>query len=225
MHNFIKFNSPNWSFQLILGIIILSSLFPLHALPREGFIPPEIQKVLAEKNVPSDSFAFSAVILNPDDSTSPFRSIGWNAELPMNPASTIKLLTTLSALDQLGSEYRFKTNLYLKGKIDRGVLEGHLYVKGFGDPKLVPESLERLMEQLKSLGVNHINADISLDMTAYSPSVKDSAPNDGEESKSYNVSPNPLLYSFQTISFHLSSNNKNVNISFTPLLANFKVNK
>jgi D-alanyl-D-alanine carboxypeptidase/D-alanyl-D-alanine-endopeptidase (penicillin-binding protein 4) len=224
MHNFLKFNSRNWSFQLILGIIALFSFFPLHGFPREGFIPPEIKKVLVDKNLPNDSFAFSTVILNPDDSTNSFRSTGWNADLPMNPASTIKLLTTLSALDQLGSEYRFKTNLYLKGKIDRGVLEGHLYVKGFGDPKLVPESLERLMDQLKSLGVAKINADISLDMTAYSPSVKDSAPNDGEESKSYNVSPNPLLYSFQTISFNLSSNIKNVDISFTPMLANFKVN-
>ena len=224
MFNFLKFNYIHRSFQLIIGVGLLVSSYSLNAFSRDGFIPPEVQKVLVGKNLPSDSFAFSVTLLNPDDSTKHFHSIGWNADLPMNPASTIKLLTTISALDQLGPEYRFKTKLYLKGKIDRGVLEGQLYVKGFGDPKMVPESLVKLMEQLKSLGVNKINADISLDMTAYNPSVKESAPNDGEESKSYNVSPNPLLYSFQTISFHLSATKKNVAVSYTPLLANFKVN-
>ena len=210
MHYFLKFNSIYRSFQLIIGITLLISSYSLKALAQENFIPPEVQKILVGKNLPSDSFAYSVMLLNPDDNARKFHSIGWNANLPMNPASTIKLLTTISALDQLGAEYRFKTKLYLKGRIERGVLEGHLYVKGFGDPKMVPESLLKLMDQLKSLGVNKINADISLDLTAYNPSVKDSAPNDGEESKSYNVSPNPLLYSFQTISFHLSSTKKNV---------------
>jgi len=224
MRYFFKINFIQRSFQFIIGITLLISVYSHNALAREGFIPPEVQKVLTDKNLPSESFAFSVILLNPDDSAKNFHSIGWNADLPMNPASTIKLLTTMSALDQLGPEYRFKTKLYLKGKIDRGVLEGHLYVKGFGDPKMVPESLVRLMGQLKSLGVDKVNADISLDITAYNPSVKDSAPNDGEESKSYNVAPNPLLYSFQTISFHLSSGKKNVDISYTPLLANFKVN-
>jgi D-alanyl-D-alanine carboxypeptidase/D-alanyl-D-alanine-endopeptidase (penicillin-binding protein 4) len=223
MHYFLKFNSIYRSFQLIIGITLLISSYSLKALAQENFIPPEVQKILVGKNLPSDSFAYSVMLLNPDDNARKFHSIGWNANLPMNPASTIKLLTTISALDQLGAEYRFKTKLYLKGRIERGVLEGHLYVKGFGDPKMVPESLLKLMDQLKSLGVNKINADISLDLTAYNPSVKDSAPNDGEESKSYNVSPNPLLYSFQTISFHLSSTKKNVDVSFTPLLANFKI--
>jgi D-alanyl-D-alanine carboxypeptidase/D-alanyl-D-alanine-endopeptidase (penicillin-binding protein 4) len=105
----------------------------------------------------------------------------------MNPASTIKLLTTLFALEQLGSDYRFKTKLYLKGSIQSGVLEGQLFIKGFGDPKLIPETLLQLVEQLKNMVSITINAQIILDTSAYQSSVKDSAPNDGEETKPYNV--------------------------------------
>ena len=223
MSLFPKFNLSSAFFPLIVGIFLFLSMSTQVVLAQEEYLAPEIQKILASKTVSKDSFAYSVVLLNPNDSTSSFNKISWNASFPMNPASTIKLLTTVSALDQLGPEYRYKTQLYLKGKIDRGILEGQIYVKGYGDPKLVPENLVQLMEQLKSLGVNKIHADVTLDSSAYSTSVKDSAPNDGEDRKSYNVTPNPLLYSFQTISFNLTSNKRKVDISFTPILANFKV--
>lgn len=187
-------------------------------------LPSEIQKTLLQKNIPSDAYGFSVLLLNPSDQENQSNGFGWNANKSMNPASTMKILTTFSALDQLGSNYRFKTNLYLNGKIDNGIMSGQLYIKGFGDPKLVPESLESLMHQLMSLGVNTIDADIYLDTSAYKASVKNSAPNDGEAMRSYNVSPDPLLFSFQTITFSLSSSKNSIEISYTPNLSNFKVN-
>lgn len=223
MNLFQKFNPSMPFYQFTIGIIFFISICTSIAFAEEEYLPSKVQTILTSKALSKESFAYSVVLLNPSDSNHPFNTISWNANQPMNPASTIKLLTTISALDQLGPEYRYKTRLYLKGKINNGLLEGQLYVKGYGDPKLVPESLVQLMEQLKSLGVNKIHADITMDTTSYNPSVKESAPNDGEETKSYNVSPNPLLYAFQTISFNLTSNKKKVDIAFTPILANFKV--
>ena len=223
MSLFSKFNRSLPFYQFTIGIIFFLSIYTSTAYAEEEYLPSKIQTIITNKGLAKESFAYSVVLLNPSDSNNSFNTVSWNANLPMNPASTIKLLTTISALDQLGPEYRYKTRLYLKGKIDKGLLEGHLYVKGYGDPKLVPESLVQLMEQLKNLGVNKIQADVTMDMTSYNSSVKDSAPKDGEDTKSYNVSPNPLLYSFQTISFNLTSNRKKVDISFTPMLANFKV--
>ena len=54
----------------------------------------------------------------------------------MNPASTMKLVTTFAALELLGPDYRWKTTAYLDGTLADGVLNGNLVLKGGGDPKI-----------------------------------------------------------------------------------------
>ena len=41
--------------------------------------------------------------------------LAWRAQAPMNPASAMKLVTTLSGLDILGPQYRWRTNVYTDG--------------------------------------------------------------------------------------------------------------
>ena len=57
-----------------------------------------------------------------------------NADLPMIPASNMKLVSTAAALDALGPDYRYQTSLYLDGPIEYGTLVGRLVVRGAGDP-------------------------------------------------------------------------------------------
>ena len=144
----------------------------------------------------------------------------------MNPASTIKLLTTLAALDLLGPQYRWNTNLYTDGQIKNGLLKGNLYLRGSGDPKLVPEELEQMMKSLRALGIQRIDGNLIFDRSAYSPEVMEHTTIDGESIRAYNVPPDPLLYAFRTLSFQLNqTNNSNgVAISYTPALAYFKIN-
>lgn len=52
------------------------------------------------------------------------------------PASNAKLYTTAAALDQLGSDFRFRTVLYARGTVEDGVLRGDLLLRGSGDPTL-----------------------------------------------------------------------------------------
>ncbi len=66
------------------------------------------------------------------------------------PASTLKLVTGLAALELLGKEYRFKTEFYLD-------VEGVLYVKGYGDPFLVSEELASIASSIKSKGVGGVS--------------------------------------------------------------------
>lgn len=54
----------------------------------------------------------------------------------LTPASVMKTITTATALELLGSDYRFPTTLEYDGKIEDGVLYGNLYIKGSGDPSL-----------------------------------------------------------------------------------------
>src|SRR3989338_11165598 len=52
-----------------------------------------------------------------------------NSNLLLNPASNVKLVTTLAALEILHPEYQFKTEYYATGPIHHGVLNGNLVVK------------------------------------------------------------------------------------------------
>ncbi|MEM7162306.1 MAG: D-alanyl-D-alanine carboxypeptidase/D-alanyl-D-alanine-endopeptidase [Bacteroidota bacterium] len=54
----------------------------------------------------------------------------------MAPASILKLLTTSAAVQVLGANYQFKTQIAYKGVIEEGVLKGDLIVIGGGDPSL-----------------------------------------------------------------------------------------
>jgi serine-type D-Ala-D-Ala carboxypeptidase/endopeptidase (penicillin-binding protein 4) len=59
-----------------------------------------------------------------------------NAYMGMAPASSQKVVTSVTAFELLGNNYRYKTTLGHTGKIDGGVLEGHLVITGSGDPSL-----------------------------------------------------------------------------------------
>lgn len=54
----------------------------------------------------------------------------------MVPASNVKLLTTGTAMVELGADYRSVTSLAYSGKIEDGILKGDLYIVGGGDPTI-----------------------------------------------------------------------------------------
>jgi len=66
------------------------------------------------------------------------------------PASTAKLVTVALALNRLGASYRFNTQVYADGPIFNGVVEGNLYLRGEGDPSLMPEDLHGMAKALAS---------------------------------------------------------------------------
>lgn len=73
----------------------------------------------------------------------------YNQNKPFIPASTLKLLTSLAALNILGPEYRFTTTIYLTQHND-------LCIYGGGDPFLTSEAITRLATQLKAKGITTI---------------------------------------------------------------------
>lgn len=70
------------------------------------------------------------------DSKTGKKIYAYNEQIGLAPASTQKIFTSIAAFELLGSDYSYKTELVLKDKIDNGVLKGHLYIKGNGDPTL-----------------------------------------------------------------------------------------
>lgn len=59
-----------------------------------------------------------------------------NSHTGLAPASCLKVITAAAALELLGKDYTYKTNLGYDGKIDSGILKGNIYIVGSGDPTL-----------------------------------------------------------------------------------------
>lgn len=102
-----------------------------------------------------------------------------DADRKVTPASTLKLLTSAAALETLGEEYRFTTDLLTDGKVVNGVLNGNLYVRGQGDPTLLKNDLDQFAAQLSKLGIKKINGNLIGDDTWFdavrlSPSIEKS---------------------------------------------------
>ena len=117
----------------------------------------------------------------------------------MNPASTMKLLTTYSALHLLGPGFTFRTEVLSEAPLIGEVLRGDLYVRGGGDPKLVIEDLWLLAARLRGFGIRELRGDLVLDKTLFEPIRHDPAEFDGEEGRAYNVGPDALLVNFKSI--------------------------
>ncbi len=78
------------------------------------------------------------------------------AHIGLPPASVVKALTALYAIDVLGGEHRFETKILGTGYLDGGTLNGDLILCGGGDPELTTDGLGDLSKQLVELGVTSI---------------------------------------------------------------------
>lgn len=90
-----------------------------------------------------------------------------NNNLLYHPASNIKLLTTATALALLDSHFTFKTVVYADRAPEDGVLEGNLYIKGFGDPLFVTSDLDSLVIRIKEAGITTIEGNLIGDVTYF----------------------------------------------------------
>ena len=87
--------------------------------------------------------------------------------LHMRPASTMKCLTAIAALDKLGADYDFTTSLYYTGEIDDStqVLRGDLYCYGGMDPMLSSSDLTELARAVRNQGIKTIEGNIYADLS------------------------------------------------------------
>src|SRR5690606_21806902 len=68
---------------------------------------------------------------------------GMNAEKWMIPASSLKVITTFTAISVLGKNYQFQTKIMTDGFVDHsGALLGNIYITGGGDPTLGSERIQ-----------------------------------------------------------------------------------
>lgn len=158
-------------------------------------LPPEVDAALARAKVPRE--AVSVLLVDAQGQGAP--RLSHRANVPMNPASVMKLVTTYAALDLLGPAYTWNTPVFVEGAVRDGTLFGNLYIQGQGDPKLVLERLWLLLRRVQGLGIRTIAGDVVLDRSAFEVTTVDPASFDGEPLRPYNAAPDALLINFKSV--------------------------
>ena len=179
---------------LLLRVLLAFALAT--GLARAQSLPASVEQALKRAQVP-----LSAVAAYVQDVDGGKPLVAHHAAQSMNPASTMKLLTTYAALELLGPTFTWKTEAYAGGRLEGGVLQGDLILKGYGDPKLTLERFWLLLRRLRAQGLRDIRGDLVLDRSYFEAAEYDPAKFDAEPLRAYNVGPDALLLNFKAVRF------------------------
>jgi D-alanyl-D-alanine carboxypeptidase/D-alanyl-D-alanine-endopeptidase (penicillin-binding protein 4) len=183
-----------------------------YAAPEISRLPPSVQQALKTAGIPPQAVA---IVAQPLGATKP--TLRHQGDVPMNPASLMKLLTTLAALETLGPAHIWRTEAFAATAPENEVLAGDLYLRGSGDPKFTYDRLWLLLRELRGRGLREIRGDLVLDRSAFTPVEHDSAAFDGKPLRPYNVGPDALLFNFATLHLTLWPNGNSVRVLGEPL--------
>ena len=180
-------------------------------------LPPEVDAALARAKIPREAMA--VLLVDAQGQASP--RVSHRANIAMNPASVMKLVTTYAALDLLGPSYTWTTPVFVDGPIRDGTLQGNLTIQGQGDPKLVLERMWLLLRRIQGLGIRNIAGDIVLDNSAFALPAADPSAFDGEPLRPYNAAADALLINFKSVvmTFAPEPGNTVAHVQFDPPLA------
>lgn len=128
------------------------------ALPWPQGAQAEITRLLE-----SDMFATSQVGLMVYDLTADSTIYRHNERQMLRPASTMKVVTAVAAIDRLGGSYQFRTSLCYTGTIDNGTLSGDVYCVGGFDPLFNGDDMKAFVESIRRMGVDTIRGRIVAD--------------------------------------------------------------
>ncbi len=202
-------------------LAVLSLLLPLTAAAQPATTLPEpVTRALAQAGIPESAIG---VYVHEIGAEQPVLAIG--AERALNPASSMKLLTTYAGLELLGPAYVWNTDVLTDGTLTQDVLAGNLYLKGSGDPKLTLENFWLLLRSLRARGVREIRGDLVLDRRLFAEELQDPGAFDDQPTRPYNTGPSALLVNFKavTLTFIPDAASRTVRIATEPPLPQVQV--
>lgn len=196
-------------------------LLPLPAIAQPASILPEpVARALAQAGIPESAIG---VYVHEIGAAEPVLAIG--ADRALNPASTMKLVTTYAGLEMLGPAYVWNTDVLTDGALTQDVLAGNLYLKGSGDPKLTVENFWLLLRNLRARGIREIRGDLVLDRRLFTEELPDPGAFDDQPTRPYNTGPSALLVNFKavTLQFIPDAITRTVRIATEPVLPQVQV--
>ena len=161
-------------------------------------IPAELSRHLDKLDIPADSVSLIVQKIGADDPV-----VSWHQEVPRNPASVMKMLTTYAALSKLGPGYQWQTEVRRTGLASEGVLKGDLIVIGRGNPMFVQQDLWSMVNHLDARGISTVAGDLIVDTSYFDLPDHDPGAFDGKSYRPYNAGPDAALFNFSAVDFSL----------------------
>jgi D-alanyl-D-alanine carboxypeptidase/D-alanyl-D-alanine-endopeptidase (penicillin-binding protein 4) len=186
--------------RLIYSVMLLALAAAPAASALSDELPDPVLSVLAGHQLSSGGLSIYVRAVDQDEPL-----LEYNASVPRNPASVLKLVSTFAALEILGPAYTWDTRIWLDGAFDpvSGRLDGDLVVRGGGDPWLTLERFWTLLRDLRAKGLRHIDGDFVLDRSLFDVENRDPGAFDGQPLRAYNVNPDPFLVNLKAVRFTL----------------------
>lgn len=192
----------------LLIVLLLANSFV------QAQLPAPVQQALQADDIPSDAVSVWAQRL--DDGK---LVLAHQANMPRNPASVIKLLTSYAALDLLGPSFRWSTQVYAYPTLNTGQnkLNGSLIIKGSGDPSLSYAELNEMASEIKQKwALQEICCELLLDNSAYEKRAFNAAAFDNKPYRAYNAPAEALMVNLQSLRLAFSVQGKSIQTAMFP---------
>jgi serine-type D-Ala-D-Ala carboxypeptidase/endopeptidase (penicillin-binding protein 4) len=187
-----------WKAGLWIGMALWGLLACGPAAANFALLPEPLQQAVRAQNLPPD-----AVGLWVQRVGDPAPLARLNPGQPFNPASVIKLATTLAALSELGPTHVWTTEILGTAPVRDGVLKGDLILRGSGDPGMVSEEHWRMLGALRRTGLRRIEGNVLLDAGHFQVPLEDPGDFDGQPLRAYNQPPHALHVNANALRFHV----------------------
>jgi serine-type D-Ala-D-Ala carboxypeptidase/endopeptidase (penicillin-binding protein 4) len=200
--------------SLAMLVATLSACATLDHSGRESAIAETAIAQMREHDIPEG--ALGGVVLRVADGR-----VLWsrNGERAMQPASTIKVLTSIVALETLKPAYRGQALLTTNATQRGDTLDGNLALVGRGSTDFDMKALQGMLRALRAHGVSRIAGDVILDREFFQPPrpYENVTPFDEAPEFQYNLIPDALLLNFNLTQLSLSSNETSLRIVSSPV--------
>jgi serine-type D-Ala-D-Ala carboxypeptidase/endopeptidase (penicillin-binding protein 4) len=123
-----------------------------------------------------------------------------HGEALLIPASTAKLVTSAAALFRLSPQYRFRSAFLTTAPVANGVIQGDVFLKGYGDPSLVLEEAWLMARGLRKQGVNAVRGDLVGDESFFDAEQRGPAWADAHSQRAFNARIGALSINFNSVS-------------------------
>nr|WP_315251983.1 D-alanyl-D-alanine carboxypeptidase/D-alanyl-D-alanine-endopeptidase [uncultured Duganella sp.] len=174
-------------------------------------LPEPVAQLMQSSRIPQE--AAGVIVMRGDTLL-----VSHNAGQSMAPASTMKLFTTLAALEQLGPAFRGRTEFRASADVVNGVLQGDLMLRGGADADFNEDALTHMLEALRNQDIRRIKGDIVVDRLLFTPSRPElgQPPFDEYPWAYYNVIPNAALINTNLLKVEMRSSANQIALVMMP---------
>lgn len=194
--------------SLLFVLLLSMSWIGGHASSAQKDLPKSLISILTEQAIPPETLTVIVQEVDSDESI-----ISLNPKILRSPASLTKLFTTFIALDYLGPDFQWNTNIYVSDSISDETVD-YLLFKGEGDPYLTEENLRSIVKKLRHLGLERIEMGLQVDQQYFEANQSHPGDFDDDPLRPYNQLPSALTANFNRVDFQLVPNVNTGSVDF-----------